>query len=333
MTATTTSLQPVTRQEYDAIRALSNSGMKDLAVSPLRYWFHWINPAPKPEEDETETKALRIGSALHCAVLESPEVFDTRYARALDPSDWPVCLETISDIRGWITDHGGKPSGTRKDEVTAQALDLMNRLGVEVPILDEEKRRHFAANQGKTILAVEEWERVVGMTRALFDEPELMKILEQGQPEATLTATDPETGVLLKARLDWFAPGVTADLKTFTQKRGVSIDRSIHDAIFFEKYYIQAYFYRYVRQLVTGEKSRFVFGFVESEQPHETRLKEMRPTGLEGANVYWEQARVEVRKMIRLYADCLDKYGDAPWRDPQEVAEVEDGDIKQMAWG
>jgi hypothetical protein len=42
---------------------------------------------------------------------------------------------------------------------------------------------------------------------------------------------------------------------------------------------------------------------------------------------------VEVRKMIRLYADCLDKYGGAPWRDPQEVAEVEDGDIKQMAWG
>lgn len=326
-------IHQISNAEHHELRALSNSGMKDLLVSPLRYWYKHINPAPKEEEEESV--ALKMGSALHCAVLESPEIFDSRYACALDPSDWPVCLDTIGDIRGWITDKGEKPKGTRKDEVISQALGLMERLGVRVPILAEEERRFFVQNEGKTILHKDEWERLAGMTLALVEEPALKPILSQGKAEQTLVAKDPETGVLLKARLDWMAPRTTLDLKTFTTKRAGSIDKAICDAIYNEAYYRMAYFYDFVRRLHTGEKLGdfdTVLAFVESSQPHETRLKRLQPKRGGTLNIYWETARIECQTMIRQYAECLDKFGDDPWRDEQEISTLADEDVRQFAY-
>jgi hypothetical protein len=312
----------VTNEEHHAIRALSNSGMRDLAVSPLRYWYRWINPAPKREE---ESPAMSMGSALHCAVLE-PDAFDARYACELDPSDWPVCLDTVSDIRGWITDKGGKPKGTLKADLIRQALELMDEIGEQVPILEVEKSRFLAANEGKMILHGNEWQRVAGMTLALSAEPALRQILATGKAEQTLIARDPETGAHLKARLDWMTDD-TLDLKTFTQKRGKSIEESIADAIWYECYHRQAWFYSYVREIVTGKPSGFVFAFVESDQPHEVRIVRMGKSSL-----YWQVAEAEARGLIRRYAACLKRFGDAPWREEQPIQILADEDIKQLAW-
>lgn len=330
----------ISNAEHHALRALSNSGMKDLAVSPLRYWFNHVNPAPKP--DEEESAALRMGSALHCAVLESEETFEARYARALDPSDWPVCLDTNDEICSWIKSKGGIPATknaagkpAKKSDWTEQAVALMGQLGEYVPILEEEKRRFFAANQGKTIMPVDEWERLAGMAGALADESALKPIFREGRPEVTITARDPETGVLLKARLDWMAPGVTLDIKTMTVKRGCSVDRSVSDAIWNEKYYVQMYFYDMVRRLATGEghdRIDHVLAMVESDQPHETRIKLIQPKTGGSVNMLWETARIEVRSMIRLYADCLATYGDSPWRETQKISVLADEDIRGLAW-
>jgi hypothetical protein len=319
--------------EYFAIPALSNSGMKSLHVSPLRYWCDFINP--DREQSAEETAAMRIGSALHCAALEKDAEFDRRYACDVDPSTWPVCLDTISDLREWITGKGEKPKGTRMDEVVAQALALMQQRGEYVPILAEEKRRHFATNVGKTILSPAEWERVVGMTAVLRAEPALEPILAHGNAEVVLMAQDPDTGVWLKAKVDWLSPGYTLDLKTFSQQRGKSIDKSVYDAIFYERYWVQAYFYHYVRCLALSEKTGdfdTVFAFVESSAPHEVRLKAFRPTFAGQPMPYWQQARIEVKWRIRQYADYLQKYGSEPWLDQQSIEPITDEDIKQFAF-
>lgn len=324
-------LLDISHDEHHSLSALSNSGMKDLAISPLRYWYQHINPMRVEEE---ETASMRIGSALHCAVLE-PAAFDSRYTRAIDPSFWPVCLDTIQEIRSWITDKGEKPKGARKDEVIAQALDLMDRSRDHVPILQVEQLRFAKEHKGKAILSVDEWKRVAGMAMAVAEEPALRPILENGRCEVSMTARDPETGVLLKARLDWMAPGSTLDLKTFTVKRDGSVDKSIHDAIYYEGYHRQAYFYSFVRGLVTGERpdaTDFFFAFVESDQPYETRIKRLTAKRGGSLNLYWETARMEVRKMIRLYADCLAKFGDDPWRDKQDIATLADEDVRQFSY-
>lgn len=318
---------------YHAIPALSNSGMKHLAISPLRYWHELI--AERPVADEEESKALRLGTALHCAVLEGDEQFDLRYAEAIDPSKWPDYLDTVQDLWSWISRMGEKPKGKKKDEVIQQALGIMKQTGQCVPILAEEERRHFAANKGKIILGLSEWERVCGMTRALKAEPKLRPILASGQPEVSIVARDPDTGVLLKVRIDWLAPKWTLDLKTFSQQRGKSIDKSIGDAIYYERYWVQAFFYHYVRRLATGEKHdgfETVFGFVESEEPHEVRLKSLRPKWAGEVNLYWETARIEVKQRIREYADYQQRFGREPWRELQEIETLTDGDVRQFAF-
>ena len=315
--------------EHHALPALSNSGMRDLAVSPLRYWYHHIRPDREPRE---ETPAMRLGSALHCAVLEPGETFMSRYARALDPSDWPVCLDKMDDLRAWISSKGHKPSGTRKEQVAEQAAAIMATLPEHerVPILLFEERRFAAQNEGKTILAPDEWSRVEGMADALLREPVLRSILLAGKPEVSMAATDPETGVLLKARLDWMGPSLTLDLKTFSAMRGKEFTKAVHDAIYYEGYYRQAWFYSHVRKLATGEESDFVFAFVESDPPYETRIKFLQPRFGSEQNTYWAMAGMECRALIRQYAECLERFGDKPWRTDSAAEVLTNEDIRQF---
>jgi len=316
--------------EYYEIQALSNSGMKDLAISPLRYWHRWINPEREPHE----TPAMRLGTALHHAVLQR-ETFLFRYARAIDPADWPVCLNTSADIREWIASKGEKPKGTRKDDLVGQALMLMERNGDHVPIFAEKERRFCAENEGKVILTPAEWLRIEGMAKAFAGEPALQQLLSDGEAEVSMQHRDAETGVRLKARMDWVAPGVIVDLKTFSQKNGKTIDESVHDAIYYERYFHQAAFYTMLRSLLTGEKvreSRFVFAFVESDPPYETRIKVLRPIIGGQVPMYWQMADRSIKRAIRLYANCSLEFGDKPWRTDQDAQLLDDCDIPQLAY-
>jgi hypothetical protein len=312
----------MTSAEYHSTPGLSASGMKDLLVSPLRYWYLWINPE-RPEVEDTA--AQRVGQALHCAVLETA-AYDSRYACELNPPE--ECLDTIEQLREFIRQCGKKPIGTRKADVIAQVQALSEK----VPILEVLKREHAEANSGKVILSIEEWNRVAGMCEALVSEPRVNMALSKGVPEYPIFARDPESGVQLKCRLDWIAGPLIFDIKTFTQQRGKSIDRCVADAIYYEAYYRQAWFYAWIRELwretkgMEREKQQFVFAFVESDPPHETRIKCLDLTG----SLYAAQAEREVRQCIDLYADHMKRFGEKPWRSAQEVTPLEDSEMKGL---
>ncbi len=319
----------LTFAEYQVAPGLSNSAMKDLAVSPLRFWHRHINPARTPMEPTPE---MVFGSALHCAILEADD-FDKRYACQVDETDFPECLRTIEDLRIWIKDAGFTPKGTRKAEVIAQAVNL----GCKVPILDLEIERAAARNVGKTVLLKADWWRLGGAAQALRSEPAIDTLLNQaGRTECPMFAKDPETGVQLKACMDWVTDGCTLDLKTFTQMRGKSIDESVASAIWYERYYRQAYFYSMVRGLAEGmnhsERPDFVLAFVESEPPHEVRLKVLRPKTFGEVNLYWETARHQVRDMIRAYKYWSDLCGDKPWKTDREIQPLADQEMPQQAY-
>ncbi len=324
MTATV-QMPAMTDAEYYAAGGLSNSGMKDLLVSPLRFWYRHIRPDREPEEP---TPAMVFGSALHCAVLQ-PYEFDKRYVCAVSPGDHPGVLTTIDEIREWCRDKGHPAKGTRKDNVIewAKALDK------DVPILQVIEAQHYAQNVGKTILSVEDWERLAGAAKALLDEPRVQEILAKGQAEVPYFYKD-DSGVVLKAKMDWVTPKLTVDLKTFVQQRGKSIDRTIADALLYEGYLRQAVFYEALRGLVDGNKwSRdFVFCFVESDPPHETRIKVLRPKTGGNANLYWERSRIEIAGCIELYKECMDRFGDKPWRYAQEITPLQDEDIPALSY-
>lgn len=317
--------------EYHAAPGLSNSVMKHLAVSPLRCWHQTMNPDREAEEEKSH---LVIGQALHCAVLE-PDKFDTRFACALDPSDWPVCLDTVQEIRGWVSDRGGKCSGTKKEDVITSAQQYMAKIGEHVPILQVEQQIFLTQNEGKTILSKDDWRRLAGMATALSAEDSLRSLLDNGRAEVSIFANDPETGVLLKMRMDWMAMASVSilDLKSFSQMRGKSIDKSVCDAIYYEGYWKQAWLYSFIYWLHFGNMPGFVFAFVESDEPHETRIKELTPRSRFGLdNTYWQSAGLECRRLIEKYADCQERYGTKPWREKQDVEGLVDEDMQQIIW-
>lgn len=318
------------RAEYFATVALSNSGMSDLVVSPLRYWYLHINPK-RPEPRETDE--TRFGTALHRAVLQ-PDSFVSTYACEVSADDYPGCLVTMDDLKEWLRDNGLATSGKLKREL----IDRVHAEDPSVPILELIEKRHAVEHAGKTILSRADWFRVGAAAHAIRSEPEIAGLLNTpfGKAEYSIYATDPETGVPLKARLDWWMPDRTLDLKTFSQKRTKTIDETVADAIYYESYYRQAYFYHYVRSIAEDNKgilrADFILGFVESEEPHETRIKALQSGANGEATLYWQKARIDVRNMIRRYADFMNRFGEKPWREPQEISPLLDHDIKALAY-
>jgi hypothetical protein len=316
----------------DSTIGLSFSGMKDLAVSPYRYWYLHINPQ-RPERKETPE--MKFGTALHCAVLE-PDTFETKYCREIQAEDYPDCLVTADDLRAWLGSKGYKVTARNKRELIERVLTLDST----VVILDVLEAQQEITHAGKIRLKQDEWDRARGCTDALRSEPQFQAILEYGAPEVCMSAVHPDTGALLKARMDWVAPSFTLDVKTFSQSRGKSIDKTVTDAIFYERYYLQAYVYSLIRSLAEGNRSKsgaqtapeYVIAFVESDPPHEVRLRSLRPKYANNANVYWQRAMLECRDLIRVYAACFERYGERPWRSDQAINLLADDEIPQLAY-
>lgn len=323
-----TGIQHIGASEYHAIPALSCSGMKDLNVSPLRYWHLHINPnRPAPKE----SAEMGFGSALHCLVLEGEREFYKRYAVGVAPEDYPdTLLVNVDDLRGWLQERGCKTKSTRK----ADLIRDVQLLDPSVPIWDvlvEEDRR---ANENKVVVCRAEFERLSATAEALLSEPRVRSILSAGEPEVSITSKDPASGTPVKGRLDWLSDDFILDVKTFTQKRGKSIDQTIADAIFYEAYYRQAYLYTTMHQRVTGRKkaARFVMAFVESEPPHEVRIREFRPTTDGDMNVYWSRAQIEVRNFCQLWMSCVKRFGERPWREEQSIDPLMDEEMRMLAF-
>jgi PDDEXK-like uncharacterized protein DUF3799 len=319
----------MTESEYRAVPALSFSSMKDLAVSPYRFWYLHVNPnRPKIEP----TKEQAFGQALHCAVLQPPDVWDNQYACEMDKSRIEDLLITVDDMKQWLLDKGyALPTGKA---LKADYIKRVHACDPNWPIWEVLETQHYARNQGKTMISCADFDRIAGCTEALKSEPRLAKVLEEGRPEVECFWQDPETGVDCKCRFDWLS-NVILDLKTFQQKARKSIDESVADAIWWEGYLKQGWFYTEGEMLErlktvpsTVIRKPFLFAFVESELPHEVRLRRFQF----GDSLYYKQTELEVRRLIELYAECRLTYGEEPWRDAQEIVELQDEQFRQLGW-
>lgn len=68
----------LTNDEYHSTVGISKSGLDLIARSPQHYWHAYLNPNRTPRE---ETPAMRLGTAIHAAVLE-PDAFQADYLPA-----------------------------------------------------------------------------------------------------------------------------------------------------------------------------------------------------------------------------------------------------------
>ena len=308
---------------------LSNSGINDLMISPLRYWARHVDPH---REIPTDTPAKAFGRALHAAVLQ-PDKFTALFCEQFVPREGT--LTTVADIRSWISDKGGKPKGNAKTGLIEQA----QKIDASAPIYDVLVEQFKDTNIGKSVFPSDAWKRIQGAAQALRDEPLLAEILAKGEAEKRYLVN--WNGLNLKAYMDWVTAGWTVDLKTIaTGSHGErSFDREVTTAIWYRGYYRQAYFYSLVRSIAEGGNPqtgpRFLFAFVESEPPHEVRLREMEPKIFGEVNLLWERARIEVNHCIEVYRSNAEQFGigECPWRYACTIEALTEEEFPALAYG
>lgn len=86
----------------------------------------------------------------------------------------------------------------------------------------------LADRPGVTVVAAEDAERIEAMHAALMAHPVAAGIMRAGHSEVTMRWVDEQTGVLCKARADWWVPGkFFMDLKTTLDASPAGFARSV----------------------------------------------------------------------------------------------------------
>jgi hypothetical protein len=153
---------------------------------------------------------------------------------------------------------------------------------------------------GLTPITPKEMRAVDRMAEAVLAHPAARALLEQdGTPETSMFATDPDTGVEMRARFDYLpsfavADPWTVDLKTACDASPEGFARAAGE----HRYDIQQEFYLHAYGIVTGDyTARMKFIAVEKEPPY---LVGVYPLSLEFA----ELGRAKVRQALETYAAC-----------------------------
>lgn len=257
-------------KEYHALPRLSASGICNLLVSPATFWFEsWLNP----ERQDDDTPARVLGRAYHTGRLE-PHRLDELFFPELNKEDYD----------GLLTDTAIKAELKELDQPQTKAGE---------GVLERAHRLRAAGYEGKIWhLDLEEWENEKGdrtpipahfwndietdMNR-LRQSPEIVELLTGGAAEVSILWTCEESGIKMKARLDYLKPNMIVDLKTFQNSARKRLDQAIADAFRYNRYYIQAAVYWHAVELIRAGKIGIVDATEDQAKLFEAIASNPRP--------------------------------------------------------
>lgn len=261
--------------DYHAAPGVSKSKLDDFAEkSPLHFWHKHINP-DRPTEVRTE--ALILGDAIHAAIGE-PDTVASRFVVVPDDA----------------------PNRPNRRVMEAKNPSLESRGAIDY------WKAFLAENATKTILTPKQYATVIACRDAVWTDPYASGLMSGALFEQTYAAIDPETGVLVKCRLDGdrLEDGIILDFKTTTD---ASPDAFWRDAKKY-RYRVQDAWYRDTVNLALGAEVADTFAFiaVEKDEPN-------------GVAVYFydedevRAGREQARADLRGIAEYTAKYGDSRW--------------------
>lgn len=337
--------------EYHADRSLSTTGLKHIAVSPLTFW---VKSAFNPAWEFTATKPQERGKAFHTRLLEGAACFAERYAVEPDPDDYPDALDGADMLRARCVELGLPKTGSiaelciriREKDPTAQLM----------PVIRSECHDRAV---GKIIIKPSLAREIERHARIVEAHSGTEKAFRGGYPEVSIFWVD-ETGVPMKARIDYLKTRAVVELKTFSNPYGQSIDAAVARAVAANKYFVDAVvrleavtrakemYRRYGMRVVRGEVPRawmdafaapgehaFVFVFLAAGDVPNVRVREMRRAESPSAseNLYWSHGWSLFRQGVETYRRCLEHYGpDLPWVDPHPMRAFRDEDFPMWAF-
>ena len=173
-----------------------------------------------------------------------------------------------------------------------------------------------AEAQGFTVLKPAQFARISRAAEAVLAHPKARRLLEAAPfRETSLFATDPETEVSLRGRVDALGE-ILVDLKTAADVQPRAIERAVVDL----RYYLSAAVYRHLLTLVLGDDpGPMHLIFVERDAPYEVAVRVLDEPE-------WHALGVKkMREAIELFASCKE-FGVWPGADD------EDGPVKSLTF-
>lgn len=152
-----------------------------------------------------------------------------------------------------------------------------------------------AANAGRTILRVDEYERCLAIRDAVRTDKDARRLLRRGQPEVVLRWIDPATRLQCKARLDWLYRGELTDLKTTADVDGFTFGRLAGRML----YHGQLAYYRAGLDVLGHKAAPVRIVAVEADPPHDVGVFRLPDEALDAGRDMVAELLAKVRKHRR----------------------------------
>jgi len=338
--------------EYHKDPALSSSGIRKLLTSSLDFW---VNSPMNPAYVDEKTEAMIVGTAFHRRLLE-PERYAATCAVAPSREEYPDAIDGAEDLRKLCGDLGVKKSGT-----IADMCERILEANPDAELWPVIKAQLLKQTEGKIVLRPSVAEDIERAARIVLMHQAAAKAMTGGYSEVSIFWIDSESGVRLKARLDYLKVKAIVDLKTFSNSLGKPVRAAVASAVANGGYHIQAVMYdqavRAAKHLLRTRKSAavhfvghdvpndwltsfaaceshaFVFVFIEQGPVTNVVVREFRRSDGQGGteNLYWSSGMAGVREAIRVYETCMATHGpDKPWIIDYPMAPF--GDVEFPIW-
>ena len=238
--------------EYLKLPALNKSNLTWMRYSPLHFYANCEDP--NRVSTRVETEPMKMGTAIHTAILE-PKTFKSRYV--MQPEDSPK-KPTSSQLTA------KKPS----DETVA-AIAWWEKF--------------YAENKDKELITADTWERCREIRKNVLTNPTAKTLLEHGKAEVTIVWEDPVEQLLCKARVDWLAmradgsPLCAVDFKSTDSARASDFAKKVLNY----SWHVQAAFYSDGITAAIGTTIPFVFAAIEKDAPFASQYFEAKDRTLE----------------------------------------------------
>lgn len=245
--------------EYHSLPGLSSTGAKLMIKSALTYQHNLTAP---PEEKEE----YALGSAVHTKVLgvgSKVAIFPDGTGSETFEYDGKE-LVTVLSSNGTT---GTNAARAFADDARSKGLIPMKRVQANV---------------------------VNKMAESVLSNSNARSLFENGEPEVSMFATDPATGVPMRGRLDYLGKRI-ADLKT---SGGEASEHGFSKSVFDLGYHIQFGWYEHLYELITGETKEWLWVVVETKAPYQTCVHIL---GNDEAEMGRKSARVALRRYARAY--------------------------------
>lgn len=303
--------------EYHADPALGSSGIRDLMISPLRYW---INSPHNPErqEDDGDSDAKDLGAYLHDLLLEG----GTR-----DYVEKPEGMSfATKEGKAWRDDQAGRVIITHAQARTQRTMwQALRQTGVHERFIDGEPEVSvFWTEKGGQRCKIR-------IDYLKGDEALDLKTYSNSMDKDTETAVAHAiAGRRLAVQAFWYDRGISKMLDML-EKRGPKAVRAwghVDDEV--PSPHCSA-----LVATLSGAGEYFPLWFVFCETGRYPNITARRFTSHDDGqlNAYWRWAKMGIEYATQRYAQCVAKFGfDKPWVEEVPFKELTDEDMASAPW-